>query len=107
MRCEGNWTVSDPSITETLTPLPGGGYAERTWSSLSWSQRSVLEIALKAVDWTLLPLAQPRTLTALARRGITTYAWNRRLTDRGIALLRWRRSPAGEAWVTAWAAEHQ
>ena len=99
--------MSDPSITETLTPLPGGNYAERVWVSLSQSQRAVLEIALSARDYYWLPLAQARTLHALARRGITHRGSPRRCTERGMALIRWRGSEHGKAWVTAWAAERQ
>jgi hypothetical protein len=82
-----------------LTPLPGGGYAEYAWTSLSHAQRSTLEGAVKARDLRWLPIAPSRTLSALARRGITERQLTRKLTERGQALLRWRMSPDAAAWL--------
>ena len=87
--------------------LPGGGNAHDTWTSLSQSQRSVLEVAAGVGDFVWVPLAQARTLAALARRGLTERRLPRKLTERGAALVRWRSRPDGEAWVQAWTGQHQ
>jgi hypothetical protein len=92
--------------------LPGGGNANDTWTSLSATQRTILEVAARAVnldaDYVFLPMFnRAPSLVALARRGITEHATPRLLTARGVALLRWRVSPAGDAWVTAWTEQHQ
>lgn len=58
-------------------------------------------------DFTWLPFAQARTLAALARRGLTDRRLPRKLTERGSALVRWRRSPEGAAWVQEWTGQHQ
>lgn len=91
----------------TKVALPGGGNAHDTWASLSRSQRTVLEVAAGVEDYTRLPLAQARTLEALARRGITDRRSPRNLTERGAALVRWRHSPEGEEWVQEWTGQHQ
>ena len=92
----------------TGVALPGGGNAHDTWASLSQSQRTAIEIAVHLHDRVLIPMfIQPRTLAALARRGLTRHDIRRRLTERGEALARWRHSPEGQEWVQEWTGQHQ
>jgi hypothetical protein len=73
-----------------MTPLPDGNYAEHVWSSISPAMRQVLAAA---TGGSRSVLGQPRTLDALARRGLVRTAghgsdsgW---LTDQGAALVDW------------------
>jgi hypothetical protein len=73
--------------------LPGGGRADHAWSLLSENMRTLFRVTVHAGARDRLVMGTPRTLRALARRGLTDTGDLHRLTPTGRALLNWATNP--------------
>lgn len=81
--------------TTALTPttLPGGGRADHAWSLLSENMRTLFRVTMATGARQRLVMGTPRTLRALARRGLVEPGDLRMLTPAGQALLLWAMNP--------------
>lgn len=84
--------MADP-VDLAPTVLPGGGRADHAWSLLSENMRTVFRVTIAAGARQRLVMGTPRTLRALAKRGLVEPGDLRTLTPAGRELLLWAMNP--------------
>lgn len=89
----------DRDLIVGLTPFPDGGWIEFAWDGLSETMREALVAALPNGHLRYNKFTLPRTLEALARRGLVVDTDHQTFSDRGLILLGWLRSDDGAEYT--------